>query len=127
MAATYSKIRMDAGMVMKAAVAYVRCSTEMQEDSPEQQKKEIVAYAEKHGCQIIDWFVDFGKSGTTFEQRPEFQRLKTTIDCKPNFQAVICYDESRWGRAIDSEENTYWRVYFRQRRVDICWFTHRSI
>ncbi|MBI1804044.1 MAG: recombinase family protein [Ignavibacteria bacterium] len=119
MAATYSKIRMDAGMVMKAAVAYVRCSTETQEDSPDQQRKAILDFASTKGYEVTGWYIDFGKSGTTFEQRPEFQRLKTTIDCKPNFQAVICYDESRWGRAIDAEENTYWRVHFRKFGVDV--------
>ncbi len=101
------------------AVGYVRCSTEMQEDSPEQQKKEILAFAEKQNYEIIEWFEDFGKSGTTFEQRPAFQRLRSRVDHGPSFRAVICYDESRWGRAIDSAENTYWRVYFRKCRVEV--------
>src|SRR5512138_252999 len=47
---------------------------------------------------VIDWFIDFGKSGTTFEERPEFQRLRERVETKPNFHAVVCYDESRWGR-----------------------------
>lgn len=106
-------------MAIKSAVGYVRCSTEMQEDSPEQQKREILAFAEQHGYVINDWFEDFGKSGTTFSGRPEFLRLSRQVDHKPKFSAVICYDESRWGRAIDAEENTYWRVYFRQRGVDV--------
>ena len=101
------------------AVGYVRCSTEMQEDSPEQQKKEILAFAEKQGYEIVEWFEDFGKSGTTFDQRPGFQSLRSRVDHGPAFRAVICYDESRWGRAIDSAENTYWRVYFRKRRVEV--------
>jgi site-specific DNA recombinase len=101
------------------AVGYVRCSTENQEDSPDQQKKEIIAFADKKGYEIVEWFVDFGKSGTTFDQRPEFQRLRSAVDHGPTFRAVICYDESRWGRAIDSNENTYWRVYFDKRRVKL--------
>ncbi|MGB2867267.1 MAG: recombinase family protein [Bacteroidota bacterium] len=103
----------------KFAVGYVRCSTDLQEDSPEQQKKEILAFAETQGFSIIEWFVDFGKSGTTFDQRPEFQRLRRTVQESPKFQAVICYDESRWGRAIDAEENTYWRVHFRMCGVEV--------
>lgn len=104
---------------LTVAVGYIRCSTDLQEESPEQQKKEILAFAEKHSMAMADWFVDFGKSGTTFDQRPEFQRLRMTVDNKPRFKAVICYDESRWGRAIDAEENTFWRVYFRKRGVDV--------
>jgi DNA invertase Pin-like site-specific DNA recombinase len=101
------------------AVGYVRCSTEMQEDSPEQQKKEIRAFAKLKGYDIIDWFVNFGISGTTFDQRPEFRRLRLQVENNPKFQVVICYDESRWGRAIDAEENTYWRVHFRRCAIDV--------
>lgn len=103
----------------RAAVGYVRCSTETQEDSPDQQKKEILAYAVLKGYEIVEWFIDSGKSGTTFDQRPEFQRLRATVDQEPQFHVVICYDESRWGRAIDSAENIYWRVYFRKRGVEV--------
>lgn len=103
----------------KPAVGYVRCSTDMQEESPEQQRIEITAFAEQHGYAIIEWFPDIGKSGTTFEQRPEFQRLRRIVESNPNFSTVICYDESRWGRAIDAEENTYWRVHFRRHGVEV--------
>ena len=101
------------------AVGYIRCSTDLQEESPDQQKKEILSYADSRGYAVVDWFIDFGKSGTTFLQRPEFQRLRRTVDNNPGFKAVICYDESRWGRAIDAEENTYWRFHFRKRGVDV--------
>ena len=104
---------------MIPAIGYIRCSTEMQEDSPDQQKTEILNFSAKNGYDVKAWFVDFGKSGTTFDQRPEFQRMKKIVENKPNFKAVICYDESRWGRAIDAEENTYWRVYFRKFGIDV--------
>jgi DNA invertase Pin-like site-specific DNA recombinase len=103
----------------KNAVGYVRCSTEMQEDSPAQQKKEIITFAESKSINIIEWFVDFGESGTTFQQRAEFMGLKRDVENNPNFAAVICYDESRWGRAIDAEENTFWRAYFRKYGVEV--------
>ena len=103
----------------RVAVGYVRCSTDQQEDSPEQQKKAILEFALARGYQIADWYVDFGKSGTTFEQRGEFQRLRSAVENRPAFMAVICYDESRWGRAIDAEENTFWRVFFRRHGVDV--------
>jgi site-specific DNA recombinase len=103
----------------KLAVGYVRCSTEMQEDSPEQQKREILEFARKNGFDLIDWFVDFGKSGTTFDQRESFQALRKSVENGHTFGTVICYDESRWGRAIDSEENTYWRFHFRKFGVNV--------
>ncbi len=62
-----------------SAVGYVRCSTDQQEDSPEQQKKAIEAFAQKYNYSIEHWYIDFGKSGTTFEQRPEFQKLRRAV------------------------------------------------
>lgn len=104
----------------RKAAEYIRCSTEQQEDSPEQQQRENRTYATAHGYEIIASYVDFGKSGTTFTQRPEFMRMLREVESgKAQFEAVICYDESRWGRAIDSEENTYWRVHFRRLGVKI--------
>lgn len=101
------------------AVGYVRCSTDQQEDSPEQQKRAIAEFAIRHGYTITEWYVDVGKSGTTFDQRSEFERLRVAVESQPVFRAVICYDESRWGRAIDAEENTFWRVHFRRNGVDV--------
>jgi site-specific DNA recombinase len=101
------------------AVGYIRCSTDQQEDSPEQQKRAILEYADRHGHTVSGWYIDFGKSGTTFDQRPEFRRLLAAVENRPAFSLVIAYDESRWGRAIDSEENTYWRVHFRRHGVDV--------
>ena len=71
------------------------------------------------GWKIIDWYVDFGKSGTTFDRREAFQKLRQSVENGHTFGTVICYDESRWGRAIDSEENTYWRFHFRKHGVDV--------
>lgn len=112
---------------MKLAGGYIRCSTEMQEDSPDQQRKELLAFAAQNSIKIIEWFTDFGRSGTTFEQRPEFQRLKSTVESgKCTFSVVLCYDESRWGRSIDSEENTYYRVCFRKCGVNVL-LVHTSV
>ena len=104
---------------MKKAAGYVRCSTEQQEDSPEQQKREIRIFADRNGYEMIQWYVDFGKSVTTFDQRPEFQRMKSTVESAAPYEAVICYDESRWGRAIDGEENSYWRMHFKRHGVNV--------
>ncbi len=71
------------------------------------------------GWRVIDWYVDFGKSGTTFDRREAFQKLRQSVENGHTFGTVICYDESRWGRAIDSEENTYWRFHFRKHGVDV--------
>lgn len=102
------------------AVGYVRCSTDMQaETSPDQQKTLISEWAEKNGYQISEWFVDIGKSGTSFEKRPEFSRLKSRVESKPEFQAVIVLDESRWGRAGASDSIYYKTLFKKVANVDV--------
>ena len=105
---------------MKIAVGYVRCSTDEQgATSIPQQKEEIERWSASRQIKVIEWFTDEGRSGTEFERRAAFMELKKRVETKPNFSCVICYDESRWGRAIDPEENTFWQVFFRKRGVEV--------
>lgn len=104
---------------MKIAVGYVRCSTDMQEDSIEQQRKAIELWAQKNAFKIIEWFEDEGKSGTTFEKRPGFRKLQSRVENSPNFEYVLVYDESRWGRTGDPRESNYWKVHFQKRGVSV--------
>ena len=94
------------------AVGYVRCSTDMQDDSINQQKIVISEWAKKNKLKIIGWYEDEGKSGTTFNERPGFNKLKEAIENNPNFYYVLAYDESRWGRAKNPRENIFWKMYF---------------
>ena len=102
------------GTAKRIAVGYIRCSTDMQaETSPEQQKALILEYAEKNGYWVSDWFVDIGKSGTSFDKRPAFARLKSAVESRPNFTHVIVLDESRWGRA-GADEGIYYKMHFKK-------------
>ncbi|MBS3915217.1 MAG: recombinase family protein [Bacteroidetes bacterium] len=93
------------------AVGYVRCSTEMQDDSVEQQKKEIQKWADTNGMKVIEWFEDESKSGTSFDKRPAFMRLMQRIETSSGFEYILVYDESRWGRPNNPRENTYWKFH----------------
>ncbi len=98
----------------KLAAGYVRCSTDMQaETSPEQQKTIILNWALKNGYKVCEWFIDIGKSGTSFEKRPEFARLKGRVEARTYFQAVIVLDESRWGRA-GASDSIYYKTHFKK-------------
>ena len=101
------------------AAGYVRCSTDMQDGSIEQQKNELLKWAEKSKLKIIRWFEDDGKSGTSFLKRPGFFRMKTEIEGTPDFHYVLVYDESRWGRPGDPRENTYWKMHFKRYGVTV--------
>lgn len=104
---------------MKIAVGYVRCSTEMQDDSIEQQKKAIEAWAKSNAFKVIEWFEDEGRSGTNFDRRHGFVKLQRKVESSPNFQYVLVYDESRWGRAGNPRESTYWKVHFERHGVSV--------
>lgn len=99
------------------AVGYVRCSTDMQDDSISQQKNEIQNFAQKNHLKIKRWYEDEGKSGTTFLNRPAFFNLKNDVENIADFKYILVYDESRWGRAKDPRDSTYWKHHFRMHGV----------
>lgn len=99
------------------AVGYVRCSTILQDESVQQQKDEIKRWAEQNEYTIKRWYEDEGRSGTTFEKRPGFRSLQEAVENKPDFQYVLVYDESRWGRADNPRDNSYWKMHFEHQGV----------
>ena len=79
------------------AAAYVRMSTDRQEDSPERQKRQINEYATKHGYNVIRWYADHGMSGTESANRAGYQQLleESRIGA---FSAVLIAELSRLSR-----------------------------
>jgi len=104
---------------MKIAVGYVRCSTDMQDDSVKQQKNEIQKWASENDFTILRWYEDEGKSGTSFEKRSSFMSMMKQVETKPDFQYILVYDESRWGRPNNPRENTYWKVHAERHTVRV--------
>jgi DNA invertase Pin-like site-specific DNA recombinase len=103
---------------LKGAV-YIRMSTELQTESPENQERQIRAYAEKYGIEIIKIYADLGISGITAD-RQEFQTLIADVENGRNqFSIVLYLDESRWGRFVDSREADYCRMRLAHKGV-IC-------
>lgn len=101
------------------ACGYLRCSTDEQgATSIPQQKREIEQWSVQNKIPIVEWFIDEGVSGTTFEDRPAFLRMTDEIEsAHPRFNTVLVYDESRWGRAIKLRENSFWKTYFDKKGV----------
>lgn len=93
------------------AIAYCRCSTNMQEASIPEQKKAIAEYALKNGLEIIRWFEDEDKSGRNAEERPAFMAMIDYVhNSSNNFKYILVYDVSRWGRFENDKEAIYWEV-----------------
>ena len=91
------------------AAEYVRMSDEAQQYSIENQKDAIREYAAKHGFEIIKTYADVGKSGLTTKHRSGLRALLSdVITGKPNYQAVLIYDVSRWGRFLNNDEAAHY-------------------
>jgi len=88
------------------AVAYYRMSHDRQEASIPAQRVAVEQYAEQHGYKILREYEDQGISGDKTSKRMQFQQLITDAD-KGSFQAILCWDQDRFGR-FDSIEMGHW-------------------
>ncbi|MCE9530986.1 MAG: recombinase family protein, partial [Planctomycetes bacterium] len=91
----------------KIAVGYLRCSSDKQEFSIDDQRMEIQAYALRHGYKIIRWYTDDCISVDDNKNRHEFQRMIADANNKPEFTAILVWDQDRFGR-FSPHEASYW-------------------
>jgi DNA invertase Pin-like site-specific DNA recombinase len=91
------------------AVQYLRMSTEHQQYSIANQSAAIALYAAAHNIGIVRSFVDEGKSGTSIKRRKGLQELIRVVESgTADFDQVLVYDVSRWGRFLDSDEAAHY-------------------
>lgn len=91
------------------AAQYVRMSTEHQQYSTENQADAIRQYAELRGYQIVRTYADEGRSGLSLDGRDAFKRLIDDVEKgETDFNAILVYDVSRWGRFQDTDEGGYY-------------------
>lgn len=95
--------------VRRDAAQYVRMSTEHQRNSTENQADAIACYAEERDYKVIKTYSDAGKSGLRIEGRDGLTQLLDDIQVgKAEFNTVLVYDISRWGRFQDADESAYY-------------------
>lgn len=105
------------GLRLKGAV-YIRMSTEMQTESPENQERQIRAYAAMYGIEIVKVYADLGVSGMTAEKREQFQTMIDDVEQgRSTYNIVLYLDESRWGRFVDSREAEFHRMRLERKNV----------
>ncbi len=97
------------------AAQYVRMSTEHQQYSTENQADKILEYAVQRGIEIVRTYADEGKSGLNIGGRLALQRLIKDVEAGPvDYQMVLVYDVSRWGRFQDADESAYYEYICRR-------------
>jgi site-specific DNA recombinase len=90
----------------KPAAAYLRRSTDRQEQSLNDQRKEITGWAERNGYRIVTEYVDDAISGTSAKSRPGFQQM-IADGPKGQFKAVIVWNSDRFSRGSVTETEHY--------------------
>lgn len=90
-----------------AAVGYVRRSSDLQDRSIPDQKAYIERWAKDNGYHVIRWYVDDAISGTSTRGRDDFARLIREAENGRDFDAILCYDISRFSRGGTNETGYY--------------------
>lgn len=102
------------------AAEYVRMSTEHQQYSTENQADRIREYAARHGIQIVRTYADEGKSGLRIDGREALQRLIRDVEAgQADFQVILVYDVSRWGRFQDADESAYYEYICKRQGITV--------
>lgn len=104
--------------VIRAAV-YLRMSTDMQVHSIDHQLAAITTFAEREGLTITQTYADPGRSGLTLKGRPALRSLLEDVERGPEFEVLLVYDVSRWGRFQDNDESAYYEFQCRRAGVRV--------
>jgi DNA invertase Pin-like site-specific DNA recombinase len=89
------------------AVGYARRSTELQERSVPDQQAYVEKWAKEHGYAIKRWYVDEAISGTSTKGRDQFEQMISDAEHNRDFDAILCYDVSRFSRGGTNETGYY--------------------
>ncbi|MBI1373916.1 MAG: hypothetical protein GC159_14430 [Phycisphaera sp.] len=111
MATAADAARKEPDMAKKAiaAAGYARRSSDLQERSVPDQKAYVEKWATANGYRIVRWYVDDAISGTSTKGRDQFERMIADAESKGrcDFEAVLCYDISRFSRGGTNETGYY--------------------
>ncbi|WP_027170494.1 recombinase family protein [Mesorhizobium sp. WSM3224] len=105
------------------AAQYLRMSNEHQTNSLENQRDAIRSYAEIMGYDIVASYEDPGRSGLHMESRPGLKKLLFDVEHGlADFDTVVVYDVSRWGRFqnVDESASYEYRCQMAGVRIEYC-------
>ena len=102
------------------AARYVRMSTEHQRYSTQNQADAIDRYALLKGFEVVAVYEDKGKSGLRIDGRDALKLLLSDVkNGRAEFQVILVYDVSRWGRFQDADESAYYEYLCKERGITV--------
>jgi len=104
------------------AAQYVRMSTDRQRYSIENQAAVIAAYAQLHDLSIVRTYRDEGESGLKLKNRAGLAQLLNDVSSdQADFEYVLVYDVSRWGRFQDVDESAHYEFICKQAGIKVAY------
>lgn len=104
----------------RRAAEYVRMSTEHQQYSTENQADRIRDYAQHNNIEIVRTYADEGKSGLNIDGREGLQKLIADVQARnTDFEVILVYDVSRWGRFQDADESAHYEYTCKQAGIKV--------
>ncbi|MFT0533744.1 recombinase family protein [Castellaniella hirudinis] len=104
------------------AAQYVRMSTDHQQYSTQNQADKIREYAQHRHINIVKTYADEGRSGLRIDGRQALQQLIEDVESgAADFQIILVYDVSRWGRFQDADESAYYEYICRRAGIQVAY------
>src|SRR5258708_5934041 len=104
------------------AAQYVRMSTDYQRYSIQNQAATIAAFARQRNLTIIRTYVDEGRSGLKIRGRAGLIKLIDDVSSgRADFDHVLIYDVSRWGRFQNVDERAHYEFVCKQNGVNVAY------
>jgi DNA invertase Pin-like site-specific DNA recombinase len=102
------------------AAQYVRMSTDKQSYSIQNQAPAIAAYAHAHSLTIVRTYSDEGESGLKITNRAGLASLIEDVRSgQADFDHLLVYDVSRWGRFQDIDESAHYEFLCKQAGIKV--------
>lgn len=102
------------------AVEYVRMSTDRQEYSTANQRDVLASYAARRGLTVVRTYADGGRSGISLEGRDALKALIADVRSgHADFEFILVYDVSRWGRFQDADESAYYEFICKEAGIQV--------
>jgi DNA invertase Pin-like site-specific DNA recombinase len=104
------------------AAQYVRMSTDLQRYSTQNQAAAIAAYAAQHNLTIVRTYADEGRSGLRITNRDALIDLINDVRFgRADFDHVLVYDVSRWGRFQDIDESAHYEFICKRAGIKVAY------